>query len=223
VPRPGQVRRFSRTERALHWVHAAAFLVMLGSGLVLYLPALSEWVGRRPTVKAVHLNTAIAWASALLLIVLVGDRRGLRRTLEEIERFDREDMRALGLRHARAGRFNVGQKLNAIATTAFSLLLALTGTLLWLGERDTRFRLAGTVFVHDALMWLSLMLLAGHLYLALLHPGTRHATHGMVLGTVREDWAQRHHPRWLARAVSSPLPPPPETRSAADQAATRPR
>ena len=27
------VRRFSRTERALHWIHASAFLVLLGSGL----------------------------------------------------------------------------------------------------------------------------------------------------------------------------------------------
>ena len=33
---------FSRTERALHWIHAAAFFVLLGSGLVLYVPKLSE-------------------------------------------------------------------------------------------------------------------------------------------------------------------------------------
>ena len=51
------VRRFSRTERALHWVHASAFFVLLGSGLVLYLPSLSEWVGHRPVVKGgAHLH-----------------------------------------------------------------------------------------------------------------------------------------------------------------------
>src|SRR2546423_1001500 len=42
------VRRFSRTERALHWIHASAFFVLLGSGLVLYVPRFSELVGRRP-------------------------------------------------------------------------------------------------------------------------------------------------------------------------------
>ena len=40
------VRRFSRTERALHWVHASAFFVLLASGLVLYVPRLER--ARRP-------------------------------------------------------------------------------------------------------------------------------------------------------------------------------
>ena len=47
-----RLRRFSRTERAVHWVHAAAFLVLLATGLALYLPSLSELVGRRPTASA---------------------------------------------------------------------------------------------------------------------------------------------------------------------------
>ena len=46
MSRGRRVRRFSRTERAVHWVHASAFLVLLGSGLVLYLPSLAAQVGR---------------------------------------------------------------------------------------------------------------------------------------------------------------------------------
>ena len=38
--------RFSRTERALHWVHASAFFVLFGSGPCLYLPSLAQLVGR---------------------------------------------------------------------------------------------------------------------------------------------------------------------------------
>ena len=74
------VRRFSRTERVLHWANALGFLTLLGSGLFLYLPSLS--------------------------------------------------------------------------------------------------------------------LLVGHLYLALIHPATRHALRGMTLGTVSEEWARRHHGKW---------------------------
>jgi cytochrome b subunit of formate dehydrogenase len=59
VSPPRYVRRFSRSERALHWVHASAFFVLLGSGLVLYLPSLATEVGRRPLVKDVHLLTAL--------------------------------------------------------------------------------------------------------------------------------------------------------------------
>ena len=39
-------------------------------------------------------------------------------------------------------------------------------------------------------------LVAGHLYLALVHPATRHSLRGITLGTVRRDWAHRHHAKW---------------------------
>ena len=38
------------------------------------------------------------------------------------------------------GRFNAGQKLNAVSGRGFALLFAVSGLLLWLGERNTRFR-----------------------------------------------------------------------------------
>ena len=83
APRTTYLRRFSRTERALHWVHASAFFVLLGTGLVLYLPRLSEAVGRRPLIKDVHFYTGVGWAGAILLIAAAGDRRGLRPTASE--------------------------------------------------------------------------------------------------------------------------------------------
>jgi formate dehydrogenase subunit gamma len=190
------VRRFSRTERTLHWVHASAFLTLLATGLVLYVPRLSEAVGRRPQVKDVHIWTAVAWAAAIALVVLVGDRRGLARTLRELDLFDDDDRLWLRGRPALQGRFNAGQKLNAALTAAFAVLFAASGVLLWLGERDTTFRFASTVLLHDGLMYVSLVLLAGHLYLAVIHPATRHALRGITVGTVRKDWAARHHAKW---------------------------
>jgi formate dehydrogenase subunit gamma len=191
------LRRFSRTERAIHWVHAAAFFVLLASGLVLYLPSLSELVSRRPLVKAVHIDTALVWAAALVLIVVFGNRRALRASLAEIDSFDADDRRWLRGRGGPQGRFNAGQKLNAILTAAFAALFAVSGFLLWYGERDTRFRLASTILVHDGLMYVSLVLLVGHLYLSIIHPSTRHALRGMTLGSVREEWARLHHPKWV--------------------------
>ena len=191
------VRRFSRTERTLHWVNAAGFFVLLGSGLVLYLPSLAIAVGRRPLVKDVHFWTGIAWVTALVLVVLLGDRRRLLRTAREIDRFDADDKVWLtGGGRAPQGRFNAGQKLNASLTAAFTILFFVSGMLLWLGERDTRFRFASTVVLHDGLMYVSLILLVGHLYLALIHPATRHALRGMTLGTVDADWAHVHHRKW---------------------------
>ena len=188
--------RFTRTERALHWVHATAFLVLLATGLALYLPSLAELIGRRPLLKNIHVYTAVAWAAAILVVVIAGDRRSLRRTLSEIDTFDQDDRDWLRRRKAPQGRLNAGQKLNAAITAAFAVLFAITGTLLWLGERDTRFRFAQTILIHDWLTQVSLVLFLGHLYLSVIHPSTRHALSGMTRGWVDADWAERHHQKW---------------------------
>jgi formate dehydrogenase subunit gamma len=193
----GYVRRFSRTERGLHWVHAGAFFALLATGLILYVPYLGEQIGRRPQVKEAHLLVAVAWAIALAAVIVLGDRRGLRRTLHELDAFDGDDRRWLRGARAPQGRFNAGQKLNAALTAAFALLFAVSGTLLWLGERDTRFRFDGTIVLHDTLTLFSLVLLVGHLYLALIHPSTRHALRGVTRGDVRVDWAREHHVKWI--------------------------
>ena len=191
------VPRFGATERALHWVHASGFLAMLATGLVLYLPALSELVARRNLVKNVHLFSALGWAIAIVLVVALGDRRRLAADWREIEAIDADDRRFLRGRRAPQGRFNGGQKLNALVTAAFALLFGLSGFFLWLGERDHRFLFDGTGTVHETLTLLSVGLLVGHLYLAVIHPATRHALRGMTRGDVREDWAREHHRKWV--------------------------
>jgi formate dehydrogenase subunit gamma len=204
---PGRLARFTRTERAVHWIHAGAFLVLLATGLCLYLPSLSEAIGRRPLLKSIHVYTAVAWAVALVLVVVVGDRASLRRTVRELDLFDADDRRWLRGRPARSGRLNAGQKLNTIFTAAFAILFAVTGFLLWYGERDTRFRLPTALLVHDWLMYASLVLFLGHLYLSLLHATTRHALNGITRGWVREDWARRHHAKWAEAQAGREAPP----------------
>jgi formate dehydrogenase subunit gamma len=179
-------------------VHASAFLVLLGSGLCLYLPSLAELVGRRPLLKTIHLYTAIAWLVALAVVVVVGDRSSLRATVREIDMFDRDDRNWLRGRSAPQGRLNAGQTLNAIITAAFAVLFGITGLLLWYGERDTRFRFAQTILIHDWLMYVSFVLFLGHLYLSVIHPKTRHALNGMTRGWVDADWAREHHAKWAA-------------------------
>jgi formate dehydrogenase subunit gamma len=199
-----RLQRFSRTERAVHWVHATAFLVLLGTGLALYLPSLSELVGRRPLLKSIHVYTAVAWIVALVLVIVFGDRRSLRATVREIDLFDRDDRAWLRRRHPPQGRLNAGQKVNAILTAVFAVLFAVTGVLLWYGERDTRFRFAQTILIHDWLTYVSFFLFLGHLYLSVIHPRTRHALSGITRGWVYEDWAREHHAKWaaVARGVS---------------------
>jgi formate dehydrogenase subunit gamma len=195
IVKEGYVRRFSPVERLLHWVNALGFFFLLATGLILYLPRLSVVVGRRQQIQTLHFWFGVGWLGALAAVVLLGGRR-LLATAREIESFDGDDLRWLSGRPAPQGRFNAGQKINAALTAAFALLFGVSGVLLWVGERNTRFRFASTVILHDGLMYVSLALLLGHLYLTLIHPATRHSLRGMTLGTVDAEWAQRHHSKW---------------------------
>lgn len=195
--KPGYVHRFSKTERTVHWVNALGFFFLLTTGLILYIPRLSVAVGRRQFIQEIHFWGGCGWVASLLIVAVLGDRRGLLRTARELDVFAPEDVNWLtGRRPREQARFNAGQKMNAALTAAFMVLFLVSGLLLWFGEQDTRFRFASTVILHDGLLYASLALLLGHLYLSLIHPTTRHALRGMVLGTVREDWARRHHARW---------------------------
>jgi len=48
-------------------------------------------------------------------------------------------------------------------------------------------------------MDVSLVLFAGHLFLSLIYPRTRHALSGMTRGWVDEEWAHAQHPEWAHR------------------------
>jgi formate dehydrogenase subunit gamma len=191
----GYVPRFSRVERLLHWVNALGFFFLLATGLILYLPRLSMLVSRRQLIQSIHFWGGVGWLGALAAVILLGGRR-LLATARELDSFDRDDLRWLRGRGGPQGRFNAGQKINAILTAAFAVLFGVSGLLLWFGEQNTRYRFASTVILHDGLMYVSLALLVGHLYLALIHPATRHALRGMTVGNVSAEWASRHHSKW---------------------------
>jgi formate dehydrogenase subunit gamma len=207
----GYVPRFSRVERLLHWVNALGFFFLLATGLILYLPSLSMLVSRRQMVQSIHFWGGVGWLGALAAVIVLGFRR-LLTTARELERFDDDDLRWLRGRRAPQGRFNAGQKVNAALTAAFTVLFGVSGLLLWFGEQDTRYRFASTVILHDGLMYVSLLLLAGHLYLALIHPSTRHALRGMTLGDVRVGWAAQHHAKWKPEGVQVDFRPRPGPR-----------
>ena len=192
-----RVQRFGLTERWLHTIHGIAFSVLLLTGFVLYLPFLAQIVSDRPLMKGIHLVTAVAWLTALALVALLGDRAALRRTRQDIERFDADDVlfvRTRGRSRA-AGRFNGGQKAHAILEAGLAVLFTLSGVLLWLGERDTAFRLPGTIALHDAATLLLAVLVTGHVMQATSHP---QSLEGIRRGTVEQRYAARHHAKWDA-------------------------
>lgn len=212
--------RFTLTERALHWGFAFGYLLLLVSGLPLMIPALRDVIrGYTPVVGLrLHLVGAVLWVGLSLAIVAVGERRRLRKTGRQLAGLSRDDAawllgfpRWLSSAHQRArldrsvGRFNAGQKVNAVFTAGTSALLLVTG--LALCPVNVKGTTLGSLLtgpdsieywrhVHRWITVLALGPLAGHIFLAVVHPSTRPSLSGMVTGHVDAAWARSHYPRW---------------------------
>jgi formate dehydrogenase subunit gamma len=204
-PGAARIRRFTPVQIAAHLLLAVTFLAMLWTGACLYFPGLAEVMGR-PLAKAVHL-----WSSGVLvagLAVMAAFRpRDLGRVVREAEALDRADVtwlkggprRVVDHRGApEQGWLNAGQKLATAVMLGLLVVLYGTGLVMWLGTGVTWLRIgSGAVDVHDLATILFVLLLLGHLYLALLNRATRPALRGIVTGEVDREWARANHGRWV--------------------------
>jgi formate dehydrogenase gamma subunit len=106
------------------------------------------------------------------------------------------------------GKFNAGQKLNTLALLLLSAALALSGGVLGVNfftRAVFRAAFVERIFpLHDLFMLVSLPLIAGHVYLAAINPGTRPSLRGMLDGRVNRRWAALHHALWLREVESNP-------------------
>jgi formate dehydrogenase subunit gamma len=198
--------RFDRVERAVHWVNASLFLILIATGAALYFTPLIALVGRRHLIEQIHLYVGLALPLPLLLGLVGGWGRVLRRDVGRINRWSDEDMRwlrglvdtASGRRQAgvrpRLGKFNPGQKLNASFVAGGGLVMLGTGALLrWYDPFPLSWR-AGATFVHNWLAVIFVLLILGHIAMAL---SDREALRSMFLGRISRAWAARHAPAWL--------------------------
>jgi formate dehydrogenase subunit gamma len=194
---PATVVRFDRVERWLHWTNAALFLLLLATGLTLYVGPLSVLIGRRLLVKDVHVISGLLLPVPLVVAYGGRWRAELRRDVRRLARWSVDDRRWLlswgRAGHAGMGKFNAGQKLNAIFVAGCIPLMLATGSIMrWFGPFPVPWR-TGATFVHDWLALTLLVVVVGHIAKALAEPL---ALQAMRRGAVPAEHVRRNQPRW---------------------------
>jgi formate dehydrogenase subunit gamma len=191
------VLRFTSSERAFHWLVAAAFFVLLLTGLLM-----GKHGSFHNVMYTMHLASAGVLLAGIGVIVLGGDRQALSRTRRELSSLDAIDREWLARVPAAAfrrspevpaGRFNAGQKLNFLLVAALFGALFVSGLgLIAIGSHPVNpvFKTA-----HVVAAYLAAVLVVGHLYMALVNPSTRPALRGMISGSVDADWVRKYHSR----------------------------
>jgi formate dehydrogenase subunit gamma len=196
--------RFDATERLFHWAFAIPFLLTFLTGLGLYFPELAKLAGNRELVRDVHRFAGLFTVLLPAVVLLLGDRRNLRRDVHDIDLWSRDDRqwfrawlwRKIGGRDRLPpqGRFNSGQKFNAVLTAGCLFWLSLTGLIIFPGIHPPFWLLSNSRNLHD-LAWIVLTpAVLGHVFLAAIYKPTRPGLSGIITGRVPLAWLREHHP-----------------------------
>lgn len=202
-----RIPRFVLTERLAHWFYALFFIAAFISGLLMWVPATRAWMaGARQTVAQYHGVAGFAMIVIPLMLFVVIDRRRLVRDVREMDLWDADDRRwfwaAVRGRTLRGGemppqgRFNAGQKANAVLVAVMALGFAVTGTMLLTRAGLPAWLVSRALWLHGFLAIAGVVLLAGHLGHVFLTKHGRDYLGAMIRGTLGEDTARDRHLKW---------------------------
>ena len=196
--------RFTATERWLHWAVAAPLLLAIVTGAALFLPGLAKFFGSRELLRVLHWVGGFGSILVPLGVVIGGDRRRLAADVREIDLWSLDDRRwmrgwlwrrvGLTAELPAAGRFNAGQKANAVLTAAALVWLGLTGVVLFPPVHPPFWMLENSRNLHNITAFLVVPLVAGHIFLSAVYAPTRPGLPGIFTGRVPSAWLREHHP-----------------------------
>lgn len=203
VERADRIRRFTKTERFMHWSFALPqiFLMITGGWMLAFASGSGESAVKIDMVTA-HKVAAACFVLAPFLVFMSGNTRTLVENIKLALSWNRNDL--LWFYHSfvkvfvpsmevpDAGKFNSGQKLNMLIVMFLGATFVASGLFMWF--RD------GVLLawiVHAASFLIAMFIVLGHVYMAILHSATRPSFWAIIDGHVDREWAIHHHAEWI--------------------------
>ena len=199
-----EVLRFRRGERLLHWSLAIPFLTCFATGLSMkFLYTLHPDGISRDVLAFLHRVGGGSLAVFPTLAVLsnwsdlghhlYNVKVGWIWTVDDIKWLFLMGPAAVSDRFMlpEQRKFNAAERLNFMMVMVTYPVFITTGVLLWM---------PGIHFVpwivHVGVAVAVAPLVCGHVYMALINPGTRVGLSGMISGIVDREWAKHHYTSW---------------------------
>lgn len=204
VVREDEIVRYTFRERVGHWINGAAYSYLLASGLALFTPYLywlAAVLGGGGTIRFWHPWIGLVYIATIVWMHSVW--RGDMRAIPEDKEWNRK-IRAYVENRDEAvppqERFNAGQKQFWWVMLWCSLILLITGIVMWFPEKvpyALHWVLTLCVFIHSAVALVTIGAFIIHVYMSIwMTPGSMKA---MVEGRVSVRWALAHHRLWYER------------------------
>src|SRR5215813_5858876 len=201
-----EIVRYDFSERAVHWINALAYSYCLFTGLALFTPYLywlAAVLGGGPTIRFWHPWVGLVYLGTIFWMqsrwkgdmAPIPEDEQWNKKLESYIKNEDDKMPA-------QGRFNAGQKMFWKVMFWSTLVLLVTGVVMWFPEmmpRGAHFLLGILIFLHVVAALVTIAAFIIHVYMSVfLTPGSMKA---MMDGTVSSRWAQVHHRLWYNKVT----------------------
>jgi formate dehydrogenase gamma subunit len=203
------IRRFERSEIILHWANAVPFLILFATGALnifsrfAIIPPLFLWA-----IRITHKIVGVLWLVSIgFSFFFVGRKLNIANLRDQV---------CMGLSDIKwmitalrsfynpyiktppAGKFNTGQKINAVLVVLYAVAFAGSGVLMWIYNT-----MLFPWFLHVSVFFMAVASVGGHLYLSLLHPSTRPGLKGIFNGMAPKSYVMHHHSLMIEGAANA--------------------
>lgn len=204
-----KIRRFERSEIILHWVNAVPFLLLILTGAANMLSRFEIFViPYLGAIRLLHKIAGVLWIAGVgYSFFFVGRKLNIANTRDQFK-IGLSDVcwaikAILSVFNRRiavppVGKFNIGQKINAILVILYAVAFAGSGALMW-SYKTMLF----PWYFHAAVFFMTLVSLGGHLYLSFVHPSTRPGLIGIFNGMVPRSYIIHHHGLMIKGAATA--------------------
>jgi formate dehydrogenase subunit gamma len=201
-----QVVRYTFPERAAHWINGLSYGYCMFTGLALFTPYLywmAAVLGGGSTIRFWH-----PWAGLVYLVAIfwmhskwkgdmapIPEDAGFKKNLKYYVQNQDDKIPA-------QGRFNAGQKQFYWVMFYSTMILLVTGIVMWFPEvimkrPGLHWVLTLFVFIHSVTALITIAAFIIHVYMSVwMTPGSMKA---MMEGNVSSRWARAHHRLWYEK------------------------
>lgn len=201
------VERFKIRTVLFHWTHTIAFLALIVTGLILFVP----WFGAAAAggaTRVIHRIFAVLFVVLPVLYFPLNIKESIHFVKESLIGYDLSD---LGWMMAAPdyyfggdedkmppqGHANTGQKMWQTVCILTYVLFLITGAIMWF----LRGSVSPAVFqwsmlIHSVAFLLAFIMLFVHVYLGVLHPRMNESLKSMLDGKISPHYAKHHYGNW---------------------------
>jgi len=200
------VERFKKRTVWFHWIHTAAFLVLLVTGAMLFLPGLGGPAAGGLT-RSIHRIAVVFFVGAPIIYFIINPRMSLH-FIKETLTWGKDDIKWLMLapdyyfggdesKMFPQGHVNTGQKMWEFIVLATGIIFVVSGFFMWvLKDVLSPGVFQWCVIVHDVAFILAFLMLLVHIYTGSLHPRMTESLRSMWDGKVSKTYASSHYGKW---------------------------